>query len=204
MNEIFNIKCETGHYRTDPFTFSNLMDNDRTYYYLKGDIGNVRVNRIDSNSNSEFTSRFEDIGKTEKFYLEKINVIHTFENNGIMTIIFCDMMLSILKREMAYDNNIELKLVNIANKDRNEQIVNVYQRVLPAYVLGEIQPENSRIVLENLKNIKHLNLKYYSDIYYLFPLKKRKSDIEYYENLREEKINKLNVNYIKALQTTLY
>lgn len=201
MDELFNIKCKTGHYRIDPFTFSNMVDTDRTYYYLNGDIGNFRVNRVDNNYHLKFISRFKNVGETEKFYLEKINVIHVFENNGIMTIIFCDMMLSILKREMAYYNNIELKLVNLANKYRNEKIVNVYQSVLPAYELNDKQPENSRIVLENLKYVKHLDLNYYSDIYYLFPLKTRKKDIEYYENLREEKIKKLNVAYIKEQQT---
>lgn len=201
MNKIFNIKCNTGHYRTDPFTFSNMMDTNRTYYYLNGDIGNVRVNRIDNNSYSGFISRFEDIGKTEKFYLEKINVIHTFANNGIMTIMFCDMILSIFKREMAYYNNIELKLVNMADKCINEKLVNVYQSVLPEYELSDVESKSSRMVLEKLQYENNLGLNFYSDIYYLFPLDTRKKDIEYYENLREEKIKKLNIAYIKELQT---
>ncbi|WP_436894436.1 hypothetical protein [Staphylococcus gallinarum] len=200
MNEVFNIKCKTGHYRTDPFTFSNMMDTDRTYYYLNGDIGNFRVNRVNDNYDSSFISRFNDIEKTEKFYLEKINVIYTFENNGIMTIMFCDMILSILKREMAYYNNIELKLVNLAGKCRNEKIVNVYRSVLPEYELSDVESKSSRMILEKLQYVNNLGLNFYSDIYYLFPLKTRKKDIEYYENLRDKKMKNLNVQHIKEIQ----
>lgn len=199
MNEIFNIVCETGYERSKPFTFANMMDTDRTYYYLNGNIGNIRVNRVDNDYYSPFTSRFNGL-KTEKFYLEKINVIEAFENNGIMTIIFCDMILAILKREMAYYNDIELKLVNLAGQYRNENIVNVYQSVLPAYELSDIHPKNPRIVLEKLQYDRSSDLNYYSDIYYLFPLKTRKNDIEYYENLRDKKMKNLNVDHIKEIQ----
>ena len=199
MNEIFNIVCKTGNERSKPFNFANMMDTDRTYYYLNGDIGNIRVNRVDNDYYSPFTSRFNGL-ETEKFYLEKINVIEAFENNGIMTIIFCDMILAILKREMAYYNDIELKLVNLAGKYRNESIVNVYQSVLPAYELSGTQPENPRIALEKLQYNKNIDLNYYSDIYYLFPLKTRKKDIEYYENLRDKKMKNLNIEHIKEIQ----
>lgn len=199
MNEIFNIKCTTGNEKPEPFTFANMMDTDRTYYYLNGDIGNIRVNRVDNDYYLPFTSRFNGL-KTEKFYLEKINVIDQFKSNGIMTIIFCDMILSILKREMAYYNDIELKLVNLADKYRNESIVNVYQSVLPAYELSDIHTKNQRIVLEKLQYNRNLDLNYYSDIYYLFPLETRKKDIEYYENLRDKKMKNLNIEHIKEIQ----
>jgi len=197
----FKIFCESGWDQPKTFTFSNMMDTDRTYYYLNGDIGNIRVNRYDGTSEYGYTSRFEEIGNTEKFYLEKINVIPIFENHGIMTIIFCDMMLCIFNREMAYRNNIELKLVNLADKDKNKKIINVYQSVLPGYELSEILPKNNRIVLEKLHYNKVLDCSYYDDIYYLFPLNTRKSDIEYYQNLRSKKIKNLDTNKIKYLQT---
>ena len=196
----FTITCEKGNEPNKPFTFSNMMDTDRTYYYLKGGIGNVRVNRYDRNSEYGYTSRFENICETETFYLEKINVIPTFENNGIMTIMFCDMMLAILNREMAYYNNIEIKLVNISDKYKDGKIVNVYKGVLPSYHLNSKKLENSRMVLENLKFNRLINSEYYQDIYYLFPLKNRKADIEYYDKLRELKINQLDVAHIKKLQ----
>lgn len=177
------------------------MDTDRTYYYLNGSIGNIRVNRYDDSSKYGYISRFKNIVKTEKFYLEKINVEPKFDNNGIMTIMFCDMMLCIFEREMAYRNNIELKLVNLADKYRENKIVNVYQSVLPGYELSEIKPNQNRIVLEKLHYDKNLNCAYYDDIYYLFPLNTRKSDIEYYKNLRNEKIRALDINKIKELQS---
>lgn len=196
----FNIICHSGLCAPKPFTFSNMMDTDRTYFSISGQVGNIRINRHPENSKFGYFTRFESIGKTEKFYLEKINVIPTFENNGIMTIIFCEMMLCLFKREMAYRSNIELKLVNLANKDKNKKIVNVYHRVLPGYELSKDQNPNPRLALENLSYIKHLDCYYYEDIYYLFPLNTRKSDIEYYENLRNEKIKKFDVNKIKTLQ----
>lgn len=118
-----------------------------------------------------------------------------------MTIMFCDMMLCIFEREMAYRNNIELKLVNLADKYKNNKIINVYQSVLPGYELSESKPNKDRIILEKLHYNKILDCAYYDDIYYLFPLNTRKSDIEYYQNLRNEKISKLDVDKIKGLQS---
>lgn len=117
-----------------------------------------------------------------------------------MTIMFCDIMLAVLKREMAYHNNIEMKLINMADILRDDKIVNVYHRVLPGYELTNVQPENTRIILEKPQNIKHLNFKIYEDIYYLFPLETRKEDIEYYEILRQTKLENLDVNKIMEQQ----
>lgn len=201
MKSPFKISCTSGLCQPKIYTFANMMDTDRTYYYLNGSIGNIKVNRYDDSSKYGYISRFKNIVKTEKFYLEKINVEPKFDNNGIMTIMFCDMMLCIFEREMAYRNNIELKLVNLADKYRENKIVNVYQSVLPGYELSEIKPNQNRIVLEKLHYDKNLNCAYYDDIYYLFPLNTRKSDIEYYKNLRNEKIRALDINKIKELQS---
>lgn len=75
------------------------------------------------------------------------------------------------------------------------------QSVLPGYELSENLPKNNRIVLEKLHYNKVLDCSYYEDVYYLFPLNTRKSDIEYYQNLRSKKIKNLDINKIKSLQT---
>ena len=177
-----------------------MMDTDRTYYYLNGSIGNFKISRQEQKYANEYKSRFENLDYTEKFYLQKINVIPKFENNGIMTIIFCDMMLCIFEREMTYRNNIELKLVNTSEKCRNKKIVNVYQSVLPGYELSEKQPKHSRLVLEKPTYSKDLKLNYYKNIFYLFPLKTCEADIHYFKSLRNEKLSALDISKIKRLQ----
>lgn len=195
----FKIVCEGGLQRSKPFNFSNMMDTDRTYYYLNGSVGNFKISRQGQKYANEYKSRFENVDYTEKFYLQKINVIPKFENKGIMTIIFCDMMLCIFEREMAYRNNIELKLVNTSKKCRDKKIVNVYQSVLPGYELNEKQSKHSRLVLEKLTYSKDLKLNYYKNIFYLFPLKTREADIHYFKSLRNEKLSALDISKIKSL-----
>lgn len=67
----FKISCTSGLCQPKTYNFANMMDTDRTYYYLNGDIGNIRINRYDDNSKYGYISRFKGIVKTEKFYLEK-------------------------------------------------------------------------------------------------------------------------------------
>lgn len=71
----FKVSCNSGLSPSKTYTFANMMDTDRKYYYLNGDIGNIRINRYDDNSKYGYVSRFQDIVKSEKFYLEKFNVI---------------------------------------------------------------------------------------------------------------------------------
>lgn len=196
----FKIVCKSGLQSSKPFNFSNMMDTDRTYYYLNGSIGNFKISRQGQKCANEYKSRFENVDYTEKCYLQKINVLPKFENKGIMTIIFCDMMLCIFEREMAYRSNIELKLVNTSKKCRDKKIVNVYQSVLPGYELSKKQSKHSRLVLEKLTYLKDLKLNYYKNIFYLFPLKTRESDIHYFKSLRNEKLSALDISKIKSLQ----
>lgn len=55
----FKISCQSGYKDSQSFNFANLIDNDRAYYYLNGDVGSCVVNRCDGkkrkNSNQDLT-----------------------------------------------------------------------------------------------------------------------------------------------------
>ncbi|MFJ1245124.1 hypothetical protein ACEXP9_21310, partial [Bacillus amyloliquefaciens] len=80
-------------------------------YYLKGTsfdyIATSVITRYENEAYDTFSSRFDHFDETEKVYIEKLEVAAPFENKGIMTIMFCDIMLALLTRSLANENHIE-------------------------------------------------------------------------------------------------
>lgn len=102
-----------------------------------------------------------------------------------MTILVCDILLAILDREMAWYNNIEVSLVDISsvidNKGYADASINVYRRLFRGYTKG-VNKVGERLVVEG------------NNLNYLFLIKTRKDDIQYYQNLRNEKIERFKKN----------
>src|SRR5699024_5637397 len=117
----FNIMCKNFNEEIKPFTYQRFVDFGECYYYLKG-------------------TSFDYIDETEKVYIEKLEVAPPFENKGIMTIMFCDIMLALLTRSLANENHIEIKFINTSDLIKDGKIVNVYHSVMPKYELSLAQP----------------------------------------------------------------
>lgn len=143
--------------------------------------------RICKNS-EKFKSHFNPNYNTEMYMIEKINLIDIENNNkGIMTIIMCDILLSILDREFAWGKNIEVLLTDrskVLIDDEINSSVSVYSRIFRGYKKG-IDTSEDRLVVEGV------------DMYYLFPQETRKDDIRYYEELRSEKYETFKNSVIK-------
>ncbi|ATH61104.1 hypothetical protein BJG89_12810 [Staphylococcus nepalensis] len=190
----FNIICESIYEETKPFTYHGLIDYGRAYYYLKDTsldyISTSVITRYEKGDKDAFKSRFAHFGETEKICIEKLEVISSFENKGVMTIMFCDIMLALLTRSLANENHIEIKFINTSDLIKNGEIVNVYHSVLPKYELTLAQPSSSKISLEGRRTKS--NIDFYQDVYYIFPVETREADIRYYTELRDNKIELLN------------
>lgn len=190
----FNIMCKNFNEEIKPFTYQRFVDFGECYYYLKGTsfdyIATSVITRYENEAYDTFSSRFDHFDETEKVYIEKLEVAPPFENKGIMTIMFCDIMLALLTRSLANENHIEIKFINTSDLIKDGKIVNVYHSVMPKYELSLAQPSSSRIVLEGRRT--KFNIDFYQDIYYIFSLQTREEDIAYYTKLRERKIRLLN------------
>src|SRR5699024_8290035 len=92
----FNIICESIYEETKHFTYHVLIVYGRVYYYLKDtslDYISIIINtRYEKGDKDAFKSRFVHFGETEKICIEKLEVISSFENKGVMTIMFRDIM----------------------------------------------------------------------------------------------------------------
>ena len=73
------------------------------------------ITRYENENHHTFKSRFDHFGETEKVCIEKLEVAPPFENKGIMTIMFCDIMLALLTRSLANENHIEIKFINTSD-----------------------------------------------------------------------------------------
>ena len=190
----FNIICKSFYEEIKPFTYQRLLDFGECYYYLKGTsldyVSTSAITRYENEVYDTFKSRFDHFGETEKVCIEKLEVAPPFENKGIMTIMFCDIMLALLTRSLANENHIEIKFINTSDLIKDGEIVNVYHSVMPKYELSLAQPSSSRIVLEGRRT--KANIDFYQDVYYIFPLETREEDITYYTKLRERKMQLLN------------
>lgn len=190
----FNIICKNKYEETNAFTYNRLINYGSAYYYIKDTsfdyISKSVVSKCDGVDNEEFKSRFYHYGETEKFCIEELEVTSTFENKGVMTIMFCDVMLAMLTRELSHQHHIEVKFINTSDLIKDGKIVNVYHSVVPNYELSTTKPDSTRISLEGQRNKS--SIEFYQDIYNIFPLETREEDIEYYTNLRAEKIKSFN------------
>ncbi|MBA1353074.1 hypothetical protein ACQ23P_09040 [Staphylococcus cohnii] len=190
----FNIICKSFYEEIKPFTYQRLVDFGECYYYLRGTsldyVSTSVITRYENEDHHTFKSRFDHFGETEKVCIERLEVAPPFENKGIMTIMFCDIMLALLTRSLANENHIEIKFINTSDLIKDGEIVNVYHSVMPKYKLSLAQPSSSRIVLEGRRT--KANIDFYQDVYYIFPLETRAEDIAYYTKLRERKMQLLN------------
>ena len=190
----FNIICKSFYEEIKPFTYQRLLDFGECYYYLKGTsldyVSTSVITRYENEDHHTFKSRFDHFGETEKVCIEKLEVAPPFENKGIMTIMFCDIMLALLTRSLVNEKHIEIKFINTSDLIKDGEIVNVYHSVMPKYELSLAQPSSSRIVLEGRRT--KANIDFYQDVYYIFPLETRVEDIAYYTKLRERKMQLLN------------
>lgn len=130
----------------------------------------------------EFKSRFGNKYNTEQFHISNIRITNDKDmHKGVMTIIVCDILLAILDREMAWYNDIEVSLVDLShvidNKGYTDASISVYSRIFRGYIKGTNKTDERLVVDENNLN-------------YLFPIKTRRDDISYYQNLRKEKIER--------------
>ena len=190
----FNIICRSFYEEIKPFSYQRLLDLGECYYYLKGTsldyVSTSAITRYENEVYDTFKSRFDHFGETEKVCIERLEVAPPFENKGIMTIMFCDIMLALLTRSLANEHHIEIKFINTSDLIKDGEIVNVYHSVMPKYKLSLAQPSSSRIVLEGRRT--KANIDFYQDVYYIFPLETREEDITYYTKLRERKMQLLN------------
>ncbi|MHD0396534.1 hypothetical protein ACY2DA_01430 [Staphylococcus simulans] len=185
-NSPFKIKCQTGVsggiVKNEPFYYDTMLGSDRTYYYLNddydstGSIANFKIIKLDK---LDTDSKFNALNPVEQYEIAKIAVTNPDNyQKGIMTIMFCDILLTILTREFAYKYNVVISLRDTSSTLNEEKDVNVYRSVLPGY-LGKFEHcEDPRI--ETFSDSP--------DVLYLFSLETRKQDIAYYKELRTEKI----------------
>ena len=169
----FNIICRSFYEEIKPFSYQRLLDLGECYYYLKGTsldyVSTSAITRYENEVYDTFKSRFDHFGETEKVCIEKLEVAPPFENKGIMTIMFCDIMLALLTRSLANENHIEIKFINTSDLIKDGEIVNVYHSVMPKYELSLAQPDSSRIVLESRRT--KANIDFYQDVYYILDRK---------------------------------
>ncbi|MEB8122976.1 hypothetical protein NGH46_12655 [Staphylococcus xylosus] len=131
---------------------------------------------------TKFKSCFGNKYNTEHFHISNIYITNDEDRHkGVMTIIVCDILLAILDREMGWYNNIEVSLVDqskvIDDKGCTDANISVYNRIFRGYVKGT-NTTDERLVVDG------------NDLNYLFPIKTRRDDISYYQNLRKEKIER--------------
>lgn len=173
------------HIRKD-FYYDTMIDCDRIYYKLnnqKEDYVATAVVKKIGNDNNQYKSKFDEMSDVEKYSIEKLGVMDNYSNMGIMTVMFCDIILAMINREFSANYNIVIHLCDIANTTETEKLVNVYQSVLPNYKKTNTNRNNKRIEVKgNRKN----------QIFYLFSKQTRTEDIKYYKELRVNNIRKIN------------
>ncbi|MDS3929983.1 hypothetical protein RJC24_11325 [Staphylococcus epidermidis] len=182
----FTRNCVSYKDGDQDFYYDTMINSDRIYYKLKNQIDNyistAVVKKID-NDNDQYQSKFDEIDHVEKYSIEKLGVVDNYSNMGVMTVMFCDIILAIINREFSSKYNIVIHLCDISHTTEIEKVVNVYQSVLPNYKKMKTNSDNKRIEVKgNRKN----------EIFYLFLKQTRKDDIEYYKELRQNKIIKIN------------
>ncbi|HDZ8817154.1 TPA: hypothetical protein RUV49_002644 [Staphylococcus aureus] len=189
--DIFEIRCKTGDSISEPLHYASMLDADRTYYYLKEQknldwhCSNFVVEKINI---FERKSKFDDRVPNEKYIIGKLGVLEPL-NQGLMTIMVCDILLTIFNREFGYKYNV---IINIRDNSRiydTQKYINPYKRVFPNYKGKFIDSNDERIEVYSNDN----------DFNYFFPLETREQDIKYYTKLKEEKVNKLR-SYLKKFE----
>lgn len=186
----------TKHYS---FNGSECASNTYSYDYLLADISDeighfVSKDALDKDihiagsqafrctNRKEFKSRFGNKYNTEHFHISNIRITNDEDmHKGVMTIIVCDILLAILDRKKAWRNDIEVSLVDqskvIDDEGCIDTSISVYSRIFRGYIKGT-NTTDERLVVDG------------NELNYLFPIKTRRDDISYYQNLRKEKIER--------------
>lgn len=149
-------------------------------FYNNDHIAGSKVFRC--TNEKQVKSRFGNKYNTEHFHISNIRITKDEDmHKGVMTIIVCDILLAILDRKMARYNNIEVSLIDLSNVIDDEGCtdapISVYSRIFRGYIKGTNTTDERLVVNGN-------------DLNYLFPIKTRRDDISYYQNLRKEKIER--------------
>lgn len=195
MNDIeipFYRKCESyknGETIKNEFYYDTMINCDRTYYYLKNKVDNNKyistfvVNKIIDQCD-KYISKFDGMDNIEKYAIDQLGVSGKDNKNvGIMTVMFCDIVLTIIAREFAFKYNVVIQLRDMSKIEGPEKEVNVYRSVLPNYRKDKTNPNDKRIELKGDSQ---------KEIFYLFSLETRENDISYYENLKMKKLKEIN------------
>lgn len=190
---------EYNSYYENRDSIYNINDNYNYSYLLKeceiihfapeiSELSLIGTKATRCNNKTLDDSHFSNNLKCEFFHINNINLLRDeFKNKGVMTIVMCDILLAILDREMAWFNNIEVSLVDnskVLIDDNTNTLVSVYSRIFRGYKKG-IDTSTDRLVVEG------------SHMYYLFPVKTRRDDIKYYQELRREKYETFKNSVIK-------
>ena len=178
--------CEDSKNNKQVFHYDTMINSNRIYYKLSGREGNfiatAMVNEIDRN-NSMYKTKFDEMDNLQKYSIDKLGVFSSYTNIGVMTVMLCDILLTILDRKHSYKHNFLIYLRDISNTP--EKDVNVYQSVLPNYKKRKVKMSDDCIEVKGDDN---------NDVFYLFSKNTRTKDIEYYRHLREKKLKKLNIS----------
>src|SRR5699024_3586519 len=133
--------------------------------------------------NNQNKSKFDEMSNVEKYSIEKLGVIDNYSNMGIMTVMFCDIILAMINREFSANYNIVIHLCDIVNTTETDKLVIDYQSVITNYKKMNTNRYNKCIEVKgNRKN----------QIFYLFSKQTRTEDIKYYKELRVNNIRKIN------------
>lgn len=116
----------------------------------------------------------------QKYSIDKLGVFSNYTNIGVMTVMLCDILLTILDRELSYKHNFVIYLRDISNTSKKD--VNVYQSLFPNYKKRKVKLSDNRIEVKGDSN---------NDVFYLFSKDTKTKDIEYYRHLREKKLRKI-------------
>ncbi|MGC7736071.1 hypothetical protein ACP215_11025 [Staphylococcus epidermidis] len=93
----------------------------------------------------------------QKYSIDKLGVFSNYTNIGVMTVMLCDILLTILDRELSYKHNFVIYLRDISNTSKKD--VNVYQSLFPNYKKRKVKLSDNRIEVKGDSN---------NDVFYFF------------------------------------
>ncbi|MCT2553874.1 MULTISPECIES: hypothetical protein [Staphylococcus] len=187
IENVFEVSCFSFcNRKTTDFYYSSMIDNDVTYYYLK-DIEKEPnyISCFSLQKRSVSSSKFDHIKPIEKYHISEISIVDHF-NQGLMTIMICDILLTIFNREFGYRYNVVISLGDLSYVPDSRTSVNPYKSVFPNYLGKFIECNDDRVE-------KHKDSAIFQ---YFFSIDTREDDINYYEKLKKEKLNKFKTYLI--------
>lgn len=192
--KVCNTTLSDSTEKKEDFHYISMIESDITKYYKESEtdetnyVGNFRI-RLISNQDSKYKTKFDKLCNLEKYTIDMVAISN--ENNkhkGLMTIMICDILLTLFSREYAFKYNIVIhvrdcsKVYENNSKSEEHSETNVYKRVFPDYKGKHITSNTDRVESEVAS----------PDFFYVFPLTYRKKDIQYYSNLKNKKLKILS------------